>query len=208
VPFEAFVNTIEDYPYPYIIGRACWEFPCATPSDWQAQSLHKPANPQTTEDWKALLDATVLKQGVMTMVFHPYGWSTPEQFVDLIDHATKTYGTRVKFLTFREAHERLTKNLSNGLPLRGKDGSENGIRLIDLNHDGYLDVVMTRQEQARVWDSKNRAWTSADYPKTLERADVLIPDASQGYLCDIDKDGQPELIVVDTVFAWDKSNSV
>ena len=43
----SFVNTIEDYPYPYVIGRLCWEFPCATPSDWQAQNLHKPNNPKT-----------------------------------------------------------------------------------------------------------------------------------------------------------------
>ena len=27
LPFPSFVNTIEDYPYPYVIGRWCWEFP-------------------------------------------------------------------------------------------------------------------------------------------------------------------------------------
>jgi hypothetical protein len=37
LPFDSFVNTIDDYPYPYVIGRLCWEFPCATPSDWEAQ---------------------------------------------------------------------------------------------------------------------------------------------------------------------------
>src|SRR5262249_9609711 len=56
---RSFVNTIEDYPYPYVIGRLCWEFPCAVPSDWEAQYLHKPNNPLTVRDWKALLDATV-----------------------------------------------------------------------------------------------------------------------------------------------------
>ena len=40
-------NTIEDYPYPYVIGRLCWEFPCVVPSDWSAQNLQKPNNPQT-----------------------------------------------------------------------------------------------------------------------------------------------------------------
>jgi len=38
VPFESFVNTIDDYPYPYVIGKLCWEMPCVTPSDWQAQT--------------------------------------------------------------------------------------------------------------------------------------------------------------------------
>src|SRR5438128_2615177 len=28
IPYDrSFVNTIEDYPYPYVIGRTCWEFP-------------------------------------------------------------------------------------------------------------------------------------------------------------------------------------
>src|SRR3954462_13979329 len=125
VPFDSFVNTIEDYPYPYIVGRLCWEFPCATPSDWQAQYVHKPLNPTTTADWKALLDATVIKRGVMTMVFHPHGWSSAEQWIKLIDHATAKYGKRVKFLTFREAHDRLTKNLGNGLALRDDKGADN-----------------------------------------------------------------------------------
>jgi hypothetical protein len=47
VPFDSFVNTIEDYPYPYVIGNYCWEFPCATPSDWQAQHLLGSSNPKT-----------------------------------------------------------------------------------------------------------------------------------------------------------------
>jgi hypothetical protein len=41
---RSFVNTIEDYPYPYVLGGLCWEFPCATPSDWQADHLHGPAS--------------------------------------------------------------------------------------------------------------------------------------------------------------------
>src|SRR5262249_48388737 len=44
---RSFVNTIEDYPYPYVIGRLCWEFPCVTPSDWEANHLHKPNHPIT-----------------------------------------------------------------------------------------------------------------------------------------------------------------
>jgi len=203
VPFESFVNTIEDYPYPYIIGRLCWEFPCATPSDWQAQALHKPANPQTTADWKALLDATVVKRGVMTMVFHPYGWSTPEQFVELIDHATKTYGKRVKFLTFREAEERLTKNLGDGVALRDTNGADSGVRLVDLNGDGYLDVLFTGSHRARVWNVREGNWSDAPYPANWAEAEKLVAGGATVYLKDLDGDGKSELVAGEKVYRWD-----
>src|SRR5262245_22052093 len=74
VPFKSFANTIEDYPYPYVIGRLCWEFPCVTPSDWQAQYVQKPNNPLTVEDMKLAINATVLKRGTFNFVFHPHGW--------------------------------------------------------------------------------------------------------------------------------------
>jgi len=51
---RTFVNYIEDYPYPYVIGGTCWEFPCVVPSDWSAQHHHKQnASPITLRDWKA-----------------------------------------------------------------------------------------------------------------------------------------------------------
>src|SRR5262249_37748679 len=113
---KSFVNTIENYPYPYVIGRLCWEFPCMTPSDWQGQNLLKPASPIMLRDWKSALDCTVIKKGVFSFVFHPYGWSTPEQLVDFIDYAQTKYGKRVKFLTFKEAEEGLAKNALGGRP--------------------------------------------------------------------------------------------
>ncbi len=62
-PSPSFVNTIEDYPYPYVIGGTCWEFPCIVPSDWEGQNLNKANNPRTLADMKAALDAVVIKQG-------------------------------------------------------------------------------------------------------------------------------------------------
>ena len=118
LPFPSFVNTIENYPYPYIIGNLCWEFPCVVPSDWEAQHLQKPNNPKTLEDLKAALDLVVIKQGVFNLVFHPHNWIKSEQIVELIDHAVKTHGKKVKFLNFREAQERLNENLLSGKPLR------------------------------------------------------------------------------------------
>ena len=46
IPFPSFVNTIENYPYPYVIGGLCWEFPCIVPSDWEGQNLQQAGQPQ------------------------------------------------------------------------------------------------------------------------------------------------------------------
>ena len=147
---RGFYNTIEDYPYPYVIGRLCWEFPCAMPSDWQAQHLHKPNNPITVQDWKEYLDITVRKQGVMTMVFHPHGWIKNEQIVELIDYAVEKHGKKVKFLNFKEAVKRLNGKALQSNPLRNSEtGRDNGVRLLDVNDDGYMDVVVANEiEQA------------------------------------------------------------
>src|SRR5438045_4766206 len=87
LPFPAFATTIEDYPYPYVIGKLSWEFPGVMPSDWDAQRLHGTNNPATVADWKAALDATVLKQGVFDLIFHPHGWISSQQIVELIAYA-------------------------------------------------------------------------------------------------------------------------
>ncbi|MEQ9406507.1 MAG: neutral/alkaline non-lysosomal ceramidase N-terminal domain-containing protein [Fuerstiella sp.] len=120
---DNFVNYITNYPYPYVINGSCWQFPCVAPSDWSAQHLHGVNNPQTVADWKAALDITVHKQGVFNLVFHPHGWIEAEQVVELIDHAVQKHGSKVKFLTFREAAERLNQSLTGGRALREAEPS-------------------------------------------------------------------------------------
>jgi putative membrane-bound dehydrogenase-like protein len=166
---RAFVNTVEDYPYPYVLGRLCWEFPCVMPSDWLAQHLQQPDNPATVADWKAALDATVAKQGVFNLIFHPHGWIRNEQIVDFIDYAVSKHGKKVKFLTFREAQERINKNLLDGNPLRAADGQDNGVRLLDLKNDGFLDVVIGngKVRQTRIWSPKGKKWIKSDFPVQL-----------------------------------------
>ena len=166
LPFPSFVNTIENYPYPYVIGRKCWQFPCVVPSDWEAQNLHRPNNPKTVEDMKAALDLTAQKQGVFNLVFHPHGWIRSDQIIEIIDYAVKKYGKRVRFLNFYEADQQLTKNLLAGQSLRDPKGRDNGVRLLDLNRDGYLDVVIGNRakKMTRVWNAKELEWIDGAFP--------------------------------------------
>lgn len=167
LPFPSFVNTIEDYPYPYVINRTCWEFPCVVPSDWEAQHLLKPANPRMVDDMLAALDCVVEKQGVFDLVFHPYGWIANQQVVQFIDAATKRYGKRVKFLNFREALARINANLLGGEPLRNDQGADNGVRLLDVNNDGSMDVVIgNARQETRIWSPKDGRWLVTEFPTT------------------------------------------
>ena len=171
---RSFVNTIEDYPYPYVLGGLCWEFPCVVPSDWEAFFLQKANNPRTVDDLKKAIDATVIKQGVFDLVFHPHGWIKSEQVVELIDHAVAKHGKKVKFLTFREAQDRLNKNLLGGQSLRRANGQDNGVRLIDLDNDGFLDVVVgnDKVQQTRLWSPGKKSWIVGDFPGSMVRIDA------------------------------------
>jgi putative membrane-bound dehydrogenase-like protein len=170
---QRFGTTIENYPYPYVVGRLCWEFPPMVPSDWEANNAHGPNNPATVADWQAALDATVLKKGTFTFIFHPHGWIRPEQLVEFINYATQKYGRRVKFLNFRDAQDRLDRNLLLGQPLRAANGQDNGVRLLDLNKDGYIDVVIGNavSRKTRLWDPTTNKWIETDFPVPLVAPD-------------------------------------
>ena len=174
VPFDSYVVTIKNYPYPYPVGNKIWEMPCMVPSDWEAQHLHGNSNPVTVEDWKAAIDATVIKQGVFNFVFHPHGWVSNSQMIDWIDHITKSHGKKVKFLNFKEARERLTKNLLGGQPLKNINGQDNGVRLLDLDNDGFMDVVIGNEhvQQTRLWNPKTQQWDISHFPIRIVQNDL------------------------------------
>ena len=221
VTMKSFVTTIDDYPYPYVIGRLCWEFPAMAPSDWEASNAHGPTNGITVEDWKWALDDTVKKQGTFTFIFHPHGWVTSRQMIELIDHAVATHGPKVKFLTFREAQERLDRHLLAGQPLRTEKGEDNGVRILDLNDDGYMDVV---GKKTRIWDPKARAWNESAFPADARQARFGILDSrypimqdwrfdgrqwvqhngpkGRGVFRDADNDGHCEFITDSEIFGW------
>jgi hypothetical protein len=192
------VNYVEDYCYPFIIDRLCWEFPALMPSDWDAQHLNGKCAPKTVRDLKAAVDAVVLKQGVFSLCFHPHGWIDNRQVVELIDHAVSRYGSRVKFLTFGEVNERLQKNLLAGQSLRTEHGTDNGVRLCDVNYDGYMDVIIGNADRkvTRIWNSADNQWLEIGFPVALSPATVpgrpLVADVQFGVL---NGNGLPSILV-------------
>ena len=159
---DRFVNTIENYPYPYVIQNQCWEFPCMVPSDWSANHLHQPNNPETVRDLKIALDITVAKQGVMNLVFHPHGWIKAEQVVELIDHAVRTHGKKVKFLNFSECLDRLNANVLGGHSLRDTQGNDAGFRFQASKTANTWDVVRLPIDQRKPQKSTEEGRRSVD----------------------------------------------
>jgi hypothetical protein len=167
------VNLVEDYPYPFVVGRLAWEVPSLMPSDWDAQYLNGKCSPKTVEDLKKAVDAAVIKRGIFSLCYHTHGWISNDQVVEMIDHAQKTHGAKIKFLSFREVLQRLDKNLLGGNSIRAADGQDNGVRLADLNHDGYLDVVVANGQvrQTRVWEPATATWATTDFPVPIVGVD-------------------------------------
>jgi hypothetical protein len=162
-------NWVENYPYPFVISKLCWEIPAATPDDWQGFNLQGKGHRDTIRDMKASLDATVTKQGVYTMLFHPHRWITNQQVNEVVDYATDRYGRKVKFLNMREIHTRLVENLLDGQPLRTASGGDNGVRLLDVNNDGYMDVVIGNQQlqRTKIWDPQRNTWSTCEFPARI-----------------------------------------
>ncbi len=166
IPFPSFVNLVQNYPYPFVIGRLCWEFPCAIPDDWQGQNLNGVASSKTAEDLRAVIDAAVIKRGTANLVCHPNNWIGQQLLLEVVDETIKKHGPQVRFLTFRECVDRLNEHLLAGQPLRAANGQDNGVRILDVNHDGYVDVVIGNEhlQQTRIWQPESRTWRTFGFP--------------------------------------------
>jgi hypothetical protein len=183
IPFtKLYVNSVPNYPYPYVINGLLWELPAAMPGDAHGVHAYGMGNTQVLGDWQRALDVTVLKQGLHTICFHPHGYSLPESIAGLVDYADRTYGKRVKFLNCREIIDRLTKNALGGTPLRSATGADNGVRLLDVNGDGFLDVVIgnSQRQLTRVWQPKEKRWLETPLPLALVSGETTPRSTATG----------------------------
>lgn len=162
-------NYVENYPYPFVVGRLIWEFPCNVPGDHQADFHAQLYGPRVVKESEKSIDATVLKQGLLTFVFHPHGKISPAEMITIIDYAVEKYGKRIEFLNTRDVQERIDRNLLVGHPLRASDGSDNGVRLLDVNNDGFIDVVIGNEkaQRTRLWSPAQKQWQEAAFPVTI-----------------------------------------
>ena len=169
---NGFVNYIEDYPYPFTVGNMIWEIPFVYPNDYTGQALNGAQNPVMIADFKVAVDATVAKQGAVSLCFHAGGWMRNDQMVEIVDHADRTHGKKVKFLTMREVDERMVENMLAGHSLRNAKGGDNGVRILDIDGDGYMDVVIGNPgaKLCRIWDPEKEFWQEAPFPTLVTPA--------------------------------------
>ena len=163
---NGFVSYIENYPYPFVVGGKIWELPFVYPNDYTGNGLNGAQSATTIADFKAAVDATVAKQGCVSLCFHAGGWMLNTQMVDIVDHADRTYGRKVRFLNMREMHQRMVKHMLAGHPLRNAKGGDNGVRVFDIDGDGYMDVVIgnDKAQLSRIWDPKKQTWREVPFP--------------------------------------------
>ena len=165
-PFKNFTANATGYPFPFVVAKSIWEFPILAPSDSQGQNLQQANNPKTVADIETAIDKTVALRGLYTLCFHPHGWIRSSQVIEILDHVVNRYGRRVRFLNFHDAIERLTLNLLGGVPLRSAEGNDNGVRVLDLNADGFLDVIIGNDDrrECRVWEPESMKWRVTSFP--------------------------------------------
>ena len=86
--------------------------------------------------------------------------------IEFIDHAALKHGKKVKFLTFREAHDRLQKALFREDQWRA---CSDNVILLDVNNDGYLDIVDLRAGHGKtyLWDPEYSHWRVVPGPARL-----------------------------------------
>jgi hypothetical protein len=79
----------------------------------------------------------------------------------------------VKFLSLREVAERLKKNVLGGRSLRAADGADNGVRVLDVNDDGFMDAVIANESarQTRIWAPETGKWIATDFPVEIVTSD-------------------------------------
>ena len=83
-----------------------------------------------------------------------------------------------------------------GQALRAENGADNGARLLDLNNDGFIDVVIGNEKvkQTRVWSPKTSSWVVGDFPTIID---------AKTHFGIINSDGNVSIIKPGAAFSFD-----
>ena len=76
----------------------------------------------------------------------------------------------------------LTENLLGGHPLRNAEGGDNGVRVLDVDNDGYMDAVIASDADSatRIWNPATRQWQETSFPVALVHNGGQPPVADNG----------------------------
>jgi putative membrane-bound dehydrogenase-like protein len=162
-----FVNSIENLSVSLCHRRPALGLPGNVQSDREIENAPGAVGAETAlAELKAAVDLTVEYEGLFTYVFRPNHQAGigPQEIVEVIEYAVEKHGSKVKFLNAREVTERLTKHALSGHSLSATDGTENGVRLLDVNADGFMDVVVGNADarMTRLWNPVKNAWDEVD----------------------------------------------
>jgi hypothetical protein len=125
----------------------------------------------------------VAAQGALAFGLHPappsdraqgaYLRNTREVILDvtLVAHNFVGSGKVLRVVQLAEMVEHMEKNMFRGVALRKKaDGTDNGVRVVDLNGDGVSDVIVALDASSAVsreWVRATSSWREAPFPVSL-----------------------------------------
>lgn len=191
--------TLIDYPFPYVVNGLVWELPWIVTAE-SLPTATRPGGPRTLADLKAAVGAVVARQGVCTLRLDPRRGPPADQVVALIDHVARTHGPRVRFLDLREVRERLDTHLLRGASLRDGEGLDNGVRVLDVDADGDMDVLIgnDRVRLTRLWDANARGWIERKFPVRLVGRGTQVHLAHHVRFGVVQADGKASALVSST----------
>lgn len=164
---------IDDYPYPFVTGNhLLMEFPSG-PCDslycgWTGAECRRTFGEHWLSMWQAIVGHAFTRKGIVVFCCHLASEQkpSPEKVTQFVKHVRTETDGRARFLTFKQAQQRMQEHMFFGQALRRSDGLDNGVRLLDLNQDGYMDVVVGNElvTKSGIWDAKASKWRRIKFP--------------------------------------------